>query len=143
LVDLLVARRRDLRAHGDRGAGLIELEVIGFGAVLDNANLVLGVAGVGHSLQAHALIGVVASSGDGERLVHVAAVGILLVVLGNRRIVTTVVVVVMVVVVVVMVVVVVVRRKDWKAATTIIVNNAASSITFLIFPTSLLGGEEQ
>ncbi len=56
LVDLLVARRRVLRAHGDRGADLVELEVIGLGAVLDQARLILGVARVGHSLDAYALV---------------------------------------------------------------------------------------
>jgi hypothetical protein len=60
LVDLLVARRRVLGRHVDGGAHVLELEVIGLGALLDEARLVLGVACVGHPLNNHALIGGVA-----------------------------------------------------------------------------------
>ena len=57
LVDLLVARRRRRGAHVDRGADLLELEVVGGGAVLDDVEHVLGVAGVADTLYPGALIG--------------------------------------------------------------------------------------
>src|SRR5918998_2995482 len=68
LVDLLVAPSGVARANLYRGSGVLEAEVVGLGAVLEDAYLVLGVAGVGHSLYAYALVGVVARAGDGERL---------------------------------------------------------------------------
>src|SRR4028118_808529 len=83
LADLLVARRRVLRTHGDRRTDLVELEVVRLGAVLDQIDLVLGVAGVGHPLNPHALVGVVAGLGDVKRLVDVTAVGLLLGLLGD------------------------------------------------------------
>src|SRR4028118_1848591 len=84
LVDLLVARRRVAGAHVERGADLIELEVVGLGAVLDQVELVLGVARVRDALDARTLIGVVALAGDGERLVDLAALGLLLAFLIDR-----------------------------------------------------------
>src|ERR687897_61786 len=58
LVDLRVAGV-DLvhvlvRVHGDRGADLVELEVVRGGAVLDQVELVLGVARVRHTLDVSA-----------------------------------------------------------------------------------------
>jgi hypothetical protein len=80
LVDLLVACRRALGAHGNRGADRIELEVAATAAVvisvstsivvtvtlavLEDADLVLGVAGVGYALYPDALVRVVSSAGD-------------------------------------------------------------------------------
>ena len=76
LVDLLVARRRVARANHDRGAGVLEAEVVGLGAVLEDAYLVLGVARVRHTLQPCALVGVVARVRDVERLGDVPALGL-------------------------------------------------------------------
>ena len=52
---------------------LVELEVVGLREALDQVELVLGVAGLPDTLDARTLVGVVALAGDGERLVHVAA----------------------------------------------------------------------
>jgi hypothetical protein len=78
LVDLLVALGGVGRVHLDGGTGVLEGEVACLGAVLEDAYLVLGVARVGDSLNTRALVGVVARVGDGERLVHVPALGLLL-----------------------------------------------------------------
>src|SRR5215216_2406266 len=85
LVDLLVARRRVRGVHLYRRADLLELEVVGLRTVLDDVGQVLGVAGVTDTLNARALVGVVASLGDVERLVEFTALGILLALLGDRR----------------------------------------------------------
>jgi hypothetical protein len=77
LVDLLVADGRVARANLDRRAGVLEGEVVGLGAVLDDTYLILGVTRVGHSLNTRALVGVVARVGDVERLVNVPALGLL------------------------------------------------------------------
>src|SRR5918997_244313 len=85
LVDLLVACRRVARAHLDGGTGVLEREVVGLEAVLDDAYLVLGVARVGGTLDAGALVRVVTRVGDGERLVHLPALGLLGALLGHYR----------------------------------------------------------
>ena len=48
----MIARGRVRRAHRDRGANILELEVIGLGAVMEDADLVLGIAGVARLLGA-------------------------------------------------------------------------------------------
>src|SRR5215210_6971707 len=83
LVDLLVARRGRFWAYLDRGVNLIELEVVGVPVDLGEVYDVLGITGVGYSLNACALVGVVALAGDRERLVDVPALGLLLDVLGQ------------------------------------------------------------
>ena len=75
LVDLLVARRRVLGAHLYGSAVVLELEVVGLGAILKDPDLVLGVTGVRDALHARALVRVVARAGDVERLVNVSALG--------------------------------------------------------------------
>src|SRR5215217_1659487 len=60
LVDLLVARGGVARAHVNGRAYVLEFEVVCLGAALNDAYLVLGVSGVGHPLDACALVGVVA-----------------------------------------------------------------------------------
>jgi hypothetical protein len=101
LVYCLVAPRRRAGADVDRRARVLEAEVVGLGAVLQNADLVLGVTGVGHTLDVGALVGVVATVGDVKGLVDVAALGLLVEALANRRHYLVVVVVVVVVVAVV------------------------------------------
>ena len=59
MVDLLVARRQVLGAHLDGGSGILELEVVGLGAVLEDARLILGIAGVCGTLDTRVLVGVV------------------------------------------------------------------------------------
>src|SRR3989337_1231011 len=59
LVDLLVTRRRVGGAHVDRGADLLELEVVRGRRVLDDVEHVLRVTGVAASLDAYTLVGVV------------------------------------------------------------------------------------
>ena len=81
LVDLLATRGGVGGAHVDAGSYILEAEVVGLGAVTEDADLVLGVAGVGGTLNTHTLVGVIAATGDGERLIHVATIGILLKVL--------------------------------------------------------------
>ena len=61
LVDLLLARSGVTRANLDGGAAILDGEVLCLGAVLHNAYLVLSVAGVGYTLDACALVGVVAT----------------------------------------------------------------------------------
>src|SRR5215210_2886286 len=78
LVDLLVARRGRLRANLDRGVNLIELEVVCLPIDLGEVYDVLGVTGIGYSLNACALVGVVTRLGDVKRLVYVPALCILL-----------------------------------------------------------------
>jgi hypothetical protein len=70
LVDLLVAVGRVLWAHLDAGTGLVELEVVGRRTVLENGDLILGVAGVRYPLDARALVRVVPGVRDVERLVQ-------------------------------------------------------------------------
>src|SRR5829696_1106111 len=60
LVDLLVTRGGVARAHVNGRAYVLEFEVVCLGAALNDAYLVLGVSGVGHPLDACALVGVVA-----------------------------------------------------------------------------------
>src|ERR671921_836145 len=60
LVDLLVARGGVARAHVNGRAYVLEFEIVCLGAALNDAYLVLGVSGVGHPLDACALVGVVA-----------------------------------------------------------------------------------
>jgi hypothetical protein len=81
LADHLVARRRVRRAHLDERTHIIELEVVRVRTELGYADLVLGVAGVGHPLGTHRLVGVVTRLGDVERLDYAAALGLLLEVL--------------------------------------------------------------
>src|SRR5215210_1173827 len=78
LVDLLIARRRVFGTHLDRGTAVLELEVAAIPveeetveaveavevAELEDTYLVLGVAGVSRSLDAHALVGVLAPASD-------------------------------------------------------------------------------
>src|SRR5215216_2740121 len=78
LVDLLVARRGRLRAHRDRRADLLELELVGGRAVLENVGQVLGVAGVANTLDTHTLGRVVTLTGNGERLIELTALAFLL-----------------------------------------------------------------
>jgi hypothetical protein len=56
LVDLLVALRRRAATHVQRGAAVLKLEVASVRAVLDDAYLVLGVAGVGITSNPYALV---------------------------------------------------------------------------------------
>src|SRR5215213_4378009 len=85
LVDLLVARRRVRGVHLYRRATLLELKVVGLRTVLDDVGQGLGVAGVTDTLDACALVGVVAGLRDVERLVEFTALGLLLALLGDRR----------------------------------------------------------
>src|SRR5918997_824243 len=78
LVDLLIARRGRLRAYLDRGVNLIELKVVCLPVELSEVHHVLGVTGVGHSLCANALVGVVSRAGNLEGLVHIATLSLLL-----------------------------------------------------------------
>src|SRR5918999_3732642 len=86
LVDLLIARRGRLRAYLNRGVHLIELKVVYLPVELGEVYNVLGVAGVGYSLNACALAGVVARLGDVKGLVYVPALSLLLDVLVQRPI---------------------------------------------------------
>src|SRR4028119_205616 len=78
LIDLLVARGSGRGAHHDRRTHLIEPDVVRLRTYLEDPYLVLGVAGVGHPLGAHGLVGVVARARNVEGLVYVAALGFLL-----------------------------------------------------------------
>src|SRR5215211_1197581 len=60
LVDLRVASSRVGGAHVDRGADLLELEVVNLAGVLDEVDRVLGVTGVPNTLYPNALVTVVA-----------------------------------------------------------------------------------
>src|ERR671910_2268717 len=82
LVDLLVARRCVYGAHVDRATHLIELKLGVLPSEVEHVYRVLGVAGVGYSLHAHALVGVIARLGDVEGLFDVRALGLLLSLLG-------------------------------------------------------------
>src|SRR5918993_2999319 len=73
LVDRLVARGCVYGAHVDRAAHLIELKLDVLTSEAEHVYRVLGVAGVGHPLHAHALVGVIACLGDIEGLPHVPA----------------------------------------------------------------------
>src|SRR5918998_3394843 len=84
LVDLTRALGRVRGAKVDRGAALVELKVP-LGSVLDDVDQVLGVAGVTDALYAHTLVGVVATTGDRERLIEVGALGLLLGLLADLR----------------------------------------------------------
>src|SRR3712207_5403970 len=75
LVDLLVAPSGVARANLYRGAGVFEAEVVCLRAVLDNAYLVLGVAGVGHSLNTRTLVGVVARTREASCAESLPSVG--------------------------------------------------------------------
>src|SRR5918999_3978839 len=77
LVDLLVAGRCVYGAHVDRATHLIELELGVLPSEVEHVYRVLGVAGVGHTLHAHALVGVIARLGDIKGLPHVPALGLL------------------------------------------------------------------
>jgi hypothetical protein len=65
LVDLLVTRGGVDRADRDRGANILELEVVSRRSVLDDGDLTLRVAGVARKLGAHTLVGVVTTASDG------------------------------------------------------------------------------
>src|SRR5215207_11387006 len=78
LVDLLVTGGRARGAHVDVRADLLELKLVGGGAVLEYVGHGLGVTGVANALDAYALVGVVALAGDGERLIELAALAFLL-----------------------------------------------------------------
>src|SRR5215207_479893 len=83
LVDLLVTGSRVRGAHGDGGANLLELKLVGGGTILENVGHVLGVTGVADTLDAYALGGVVALLGGCERLIELAALAFLLGLLGD------------------------------------------------------------
>src|SRR5918997_2393838 len=83
LVDLLVARRRVRGALVDRATDLVELEVVGHREDRQEVDLVLGVAGLGHALDARALVGVITLAGDGELLVYLTALGFLFALLAD------------------------------------------------------------
>src|SRR5918995_2467746 len=83
LVDHLVARRRVRGAHVERGANLVELEVVRDGLVLDEVDHVLRVTGVAGTLDARTLVRVVALASDREVLVNIGALAFLLFLLGN------------------------------------------------------------
>ena len=92
LVDLLVAGGLLGGAQLDRGTNLLELDVavpvevaeeavveVAYEvAVVYNPYGVLGVAGVGHPLRTHGLVGVGTTISDRERLVYLPALGLLL-----------------------------------------------------------------
>src|SRR5918998_470628 len=82
LLDLLLALRIELRAYLYRAAPL-DLYVLGLRAGLDDAGLALGVAGVGRALDRCALVGVITLAGNAERLIDVAALGLLLALLSH------------------------------------------------------------
>jgi hypothetical protein len=63
-----------------------KLIVVGRGAVLEDAYLVLGGARVGHSVDVGALVGVIAPVVDVERLVDVPTLDLLIEILAHRRI---------------------------------------------------------
>src|ERR671921_1663182 len=69
LVDLLVASSRVRAAYVDRGANLLELEVVNLTRVLDEVDRVLGVAGVTDTLDVRTLVRVVARAGYIEGLI--------------------------------------------------------------------------
>src|SRR5918995_3535745 len=83
LVDLTRALGRVRWAHVDRGAALLELELVSLGVVLDNVDQVLGVSGVADTLDANALATVATLVGDGERLIEVGGLAFLLGLLAN------------------------------------------------------------
>ncbi len=56
LVNLLIARRRVGGANLDVGAGALEPKVLGGGTVLQDARLILGVAGIRYTLDTRALV---------------------------------------------------------------------------------------
>src|SRR5829696_3847874 len=85
LVDLLVTGDRVRGAQRDVGADLLELELVGGGAVLQNVGQVLGVAGVADALNVCALARVIARTRDRERLIEFGALCLLLFLLGNLR----------------------------------------------------------
>src|ERR671921_2481554 len=70
LVDLLVASSRVRAAYVDRGADLLELEVVNLTRVLDEVDRVLGVAGVTDTLDARTLGRVVTLLSGPEVLVN-------------------------------------------------------------------------
>src|SRR5919112_5105392 len=78
LVDLLVARRRARGAHVDRGAALLELELVSLRGVLENVDQVLSVTGVRRTRDPRALVGVVAGARDLKGLIDLAALTFLL-----------------------------------------------------------------
>jgi hypothetical protein len=78
LVDPLDAVRRGRRTQLDRRPNVVKLEVLSIPSDLDDVYDVLDVAGVGHPLRIHCLVGVVARLGDVEGLIYVPALGLLL-----------------------------------------------------------------
>src|SRR5919112_6387446 len=78
LVDLLVAGRCVYGAHVDRATHLIELKLGILPSEVEHVYRVLGVAGVGHPLHAHTLVGVVAAPPDIKGLPHIPALSRLL-----------------------------------------------------------------
>ncbi len=78
MLDVLVARRSGRGAQLDRRTHIIELEVVCLRTYLEDPYLVLGVAGVGHPLGTHGLVGVVARARNVEGLIYVSAFGFLL-----------------------------------------------------------------
>src|SRR5918998_1051949 len=85
LVDLLIARRGVGGAHVDRGADLLELEVVRGRRVLNEVDHVLRVTGIAGTLDAYTLVGVVAAASYLEGLIEVAALTFLLGLLGDLR----------------------------------------------------------
>jgi hypothetical protein len=112
---LLIARRLRDGIVFDRGVHLIKFEVVGVPVNLGNARLVLGVAGVGHTLPAHALVRVGAGAGDVEVLVYVAALRFLLVILGDKdeAVPSATAVAIMVVVIAVVAAIAIIGRRRW------------------------------
>src|SRR5919112_2197678 len=85
LVDLLVTGSRVGGAHVDRGADLLELEVVNLTRVLDEVDRVLGVTGVTDTLDARTLGRVVTLLSGPEVLVNIGALAFLLILLRHLR----------------------------------------------------------
>ena len=83
LVDPVDAVGRGRGAQLDRGPDIVKLKVVGIPSDLDDVYGVLGIASVGHSLCANALVRVVARLRDVKGLVYVPALSILLSLLGK------------------------------------------------------------
>lgn len=78
LIDRRVAGSGRAASDREVGAGIVELEVISRGSVLDEIDLVLRVSGVGVPKDVGTLVAVVARAGDRKRLINLAALGVLL-----------------------------------------------------------------
>src|SRR5215210_2284685 len=78
LVDLTRALGRVRGAHVNRGAALLELELVSLGVVLDYVDQVLGVSGVADTLDVRTLVAVATLASDREVLVNISALAFLL-----------------------------------------------------------------